>query len=410
MKSALLKVISRAGLVVLGIGLALAGVELALRLFWTLPEQSAGRPRYQISQQYGWRGRPQAEGWVENDDGLRNYVKLNSQGFYDEEIAFEKPQGVFRVLLLGDSFLEANYLPLQETAAKVLQELLTRAVKVSPTAQEAGIERVEVINAGVAAWGVGQELLYFRYEGYRYDADVVALVTYLGNDVSDDLLPGHGFSVEHTDQFAPYFALCNDACAAIGGELDPEPWPFVPGLNPVSPGSCSAIIGDCSPLGKLVARLANWGYQHSYFYHAMRPLLAPDPDRVDKEALYTSFDDPLVQYGWELDKALVLQLQREVEARGGRFGVVIISPAYTFDPQKAAALGITDPGKPARLLEQFLRGRDVPALDLRPPMLEYMDETGEQLYLPKDRHWSRQGNRVAATLMHNWLIDSKMMP
>jgi hypothetical protein len=393
-KSPLLKIIGRVGLVVLGVGLALAGVELALRLFWTLPRQGAGRPRYQISQRYGWQGRPNAEGPVEKEE-FQSYVKLNSQGFYDEEFTVEKPQGVFRVLLLGDSFLEATHLPLEETAAKVLQELLNRAVAVSPTAQEAGIERVEVINRGTAAWGIGQELLYFRYEGYRYDADVVALVTYLGNDVSDDL-PGHGFSVEHTDQFAPYFVLCN-------GELDTEPWYFVPGLVPAFPG-------DCSPLKKLVAYLAHWGYHHSYFYHAMRPLLAPDPDRIEKEAVYTSFDDPMVQYGWELNEALILQLQREVEAHGGRFGVVIISPYFTFSPQEVAALGIADPGEPARLLEQSLRARDIPALDLRPYMLEYMDETGEQLYLPKDRHWTSQGNRVAATLMHNWLIDSKMMP
>ena len=43
-------------------------------------------------------------------------------------------------------------------------------------------QRVEVINAGVSAWGSDQALLWYRNEGAKYEPDLVILGFFPGND------------------------------------------------------------------------------------------------------------------------------------------------------------------------------------------------------------------------------------
>ena len=45
---------------------------------------------------------------------------------------------------------------------------------------------IEVINAGVAGYGTGQEMLLFEQEGAKYDPQVVVVVVFLGNDIGDN--------------------------------------------------------------------------------------------------------------------------------------------------------------------------------------------------------------------------------
>jgi len=51
-------------------------------------------------------------------------VEVNSQGWPDTEHSFEKPEGVYRILILGDSFVENFQVPFEKRFFRQLQDKL----------------------------------------------------------------------------------------------------------------------------------------------------------------------------------------------------------------------------------------------------------------------------------------------
>ncbi|MDQ2693571.1 MAG: hypothetical protein M3Y68_16155 [Chloroflexota bacterium] len=99
-------------------------------------------------------------------------VTYNSQGWRDIEHAVEKPDGVFRILVLGDSFMEANSVELEKTFHRQVEKLARETAS-----------QVEVINLGVSGYGTLQEYLAFQHMGQLYEPDLVILGFFDGNDV-----------------------------------------------------------------------------------------------------------------------------------------------------------------------------------------------------------------------------------
>src|SRR5437870_7682252 len=84
-------------------------------------------------------------------------VEVNSAGFRDREHAVEKPRGVHRVILLGDSQVEALQVPFEETIGSLLENRLQKTDVPS-----------EVINLGVSGTGTAREYLTLREYGLKY--------------------------------------------------------------------------------------------------------------------------------------------------------------------------------------------------------------------------------------------------
>jgi hypothetical protein len=361
-------------------------------------------PMVECCGELGWVGRPGYEQW-KNTGGRRYLLKFNSQGMHDREHSFAKPGGVFRILLLGDSFIQAIQLPEEETSPQVLDRLLNGPGR-------AGERRFEVIGASVMGWGTVQELLYYRQQGYRYNADLVILAFYTGNDLLNNM-PGQLLTNGGFNCYFPYFVICD-------GKLDPEPWLFAPGFK-------ATWGGQCPPGRKQISYLLGTLYQHSRLYAQLEPIWTNrHRDRPGFALPVAEFlpgiDDPALDYSWQLTKELILQLRRETEAHGAKLAVVIIGPAAVFESalmspeeresflQKVPHLRGAEPDLPNKTLTEFLQEQKIPVLDLQPPMLDYVREVRSVPYLPNEGHWNAEGNRLAAELMYNWLIQSGLAP
>lgn len=94
-------------------------------------------------------------------------VTVNSQGTRGPEFEVPKPEGVFRILSIGDSRAFGWGLPEEKTYAKLLESKLNSSV-----GSDLGI-RVEVINAGVNAWSYPQFKMFLKERGLAYEPDVV---------------------------------------------------------------------------------------------------------------------------------------------------------------------------------------------------------------------------------------------
>ena len=99
-------------------------------------------------------------------------VTTNSQGLRDREYSLEKPPGVYRIVMLGDSTTLGWGVPAQQTVAKILERRLNQA----------GGQRFEVLNAGVGNYGTVQEVTHYKTYDRAFHPDLVIL-EYFINDV-----------------------------------------------------------------------------------------------------------------------------------------------------------------------------------------------------------------------------------
>lgn len=106
---------------------------------------------YEPDEYCGTRLRPGFRGyWTKEGFGE---FEINSAGFRDREHSLENPQGVIRVAVLGDSYIEALQVPVEAMFASVLErELAERGAGTN--------QRFEVLSFGVSGFGTAQELLW----------------------------------------------------------------------------------------------------------------------------------------------------------------------------------------------------------------------------------------------------------
>jgi len=115
----------------------------------------------------------------------RNAVRIhiNAQGQRDDvDRPTAKPDGVYRVVVLGDSFTFAGKVPLEDTFARQLERAVARAD---------ASRRYEILNLAVPGYNTEQEMLTLKERGLAYRPDLV-VVNFVLNDAGRmvQLVPG----------------------------------------------------------------------------------------------------------------------------------------------------------------------------------------------------------------------------
>ena len=106
-------------------------------------------------------------------DLVTSYPYTNSHGFRDIERRVEKPNGVRRILLLGDPIVAGH------VNIRSLDHLMSRELE---TLMEP--ENVEVLNIGMTGYCTRGEMELLQQEGLKFSPDLVILV-FFGNDYTD---------------------------------------------------------------------------------------------------------------------------------------------------------------------------------------------------------------------------------
>jgi len=136
------------------------------RIYLEEPGHELTGHRYLYDETLGWRNIPN---WSATT--YDRTLTINSRGLRDREYPLAKPEGVFRILVLGDSFTWGYGVSDEEVFTERLEKALATAGR-----------SVEVLNAGVSGWGTDQELLYLEREGLQSSPDLVVLAFFLYND------------------------------------------------------------------------------------------------------------------------------------------------------------------------------------------------------------------------------------
>jgi hypothetical protein len=134
----------------------------------------------------GLKGRPEVSTIWAREVARPLPLHLNRYGFHDYERTITKRPGTFRIISLGDSFVEAYQVPLQENFSQLLEQNLNRdAIDLDGR----GPRHIEVDNQGIHGYGLG---VYYLYVEHRIDAwspDLLLLCFFLGNDFVDNYYP-----------------------------------------------------------------------------------------------------------------------------------------------------------------------------------------------------------------------------
>jgi lysophospholipase L1-like esterase len=122
-------------------------------------------------------------------------VTINSAGLRDREYPQQKPPGMTRILMLGDSVTFGWGVKIEETPSKLLEDLLNSGLA-SP--------RYEVINSGVGNYNTAMEVAYFLDRGQALRPDIVVL-NYFINDAEPTPARKNSSLFEHS--YAAVMAL-----------------------------------------------------------------------------------------------------------------------------------------------------------------------------------------------------------
>jgi hypothetical protein len=342
----------------------------------------------------GSRLRAGAAGWARSEGEA--YVTINSQGWRDREHSFEKPAGVYRIAVLGDSYAEAMQVPLEKAFWSLLPGQLGRC-GFAPGKQ------IEVLNFGVSAYGTAQELVTLRSRAWRYAPDLVLLAFFPGNDVRNNS------KVLEGDQQRPFFVLRGDKL-----ELD-ESFRDVPHFRWMLRSSQHFTALRDLRLYELM-----WKIRASNFrVHNNSPIAAALADGGRVPSLNEPGLDENVlrpppngawRDAWEVTDRLIVEMQHEVHAGGARFLLTVLSTPSAVYPDAALrkryadVLGIDDLFYPETRLMRLARENGIDAVGLGHDMQRYADATGSFLHgFPNSQlgfgHWNQAGHALAASLI-----------
>lgn len=214
----------RLGLVLFGLILALLLAEGVLRL---LPERHARGALRQIHELrsdrpwlYGLR--PGARATLKVSGDL--VYEINEDGFRGPRYALDKPPGVFRVLVLGDSLAFGFGVAESDTFVRQMETLL------------AARQPTQVLNFGVGGYNPYNEAELFADLGVQYRPDLV-LVQFCINDLNDPTLHFDAHTRLHL--------------GAIPAEAYPDP-----SVRPAGLSLVTRLLRPCRSL-ELCARLDN---------------------------------------------------------------------------------------------------------------------------------------------------------
>ncbi len=382
----------RVAAVVLGLLAGLGAVEIAGRLALGFDPPPAWAQAF--AGEAGYELHPgETYVYMSANGEFSTVVHHNSRGLRDVEHDLATPPGIFRVLLLGDSFAEAQEVLLEESFPRRMEGLLNETV--------AGTMRIEVINAGHSGLGTTQEYLYYQHEGRHYRPDLVLLGVYLGNDLIDNHEPLDRAWLGVRELEHPY--------------LTPDGVLHQPGLTVHR--RVLRWLRFHLYTANLAARVWSRGGRAGRITVGSPPREAP---KVGPEAqrvplgLYLP-PDAVWQDAWVVTGRIVVDLKASVEADGARLAAFVIPDRRQLGgPVWEAALAEmsnadrarADRDRPERAMVDLLKSAGVPTLDLLP---RYRAAPAG-LYFPRDGHLTVAGHAVTADALAAWLRAERLVP
>jgi hypothetical protein len=362
---------------------ALLTAEAALRLATGRHQPRDVAKRYHPT--LGWEKIPNS---VRTEDTSEFSVRSlrNSRGLRGRSVPYEKPAGEFRVLMLGDSFLEGYTVGDEQLVSTQLGNL----------------SGVTTINAGTGGYSTDQQLLLYREEGRRYSADLVVVMFY-DNDVCFNALRADGDGPQK-----PLFVDNPD-----GLELTNVPVPrAIPAAEIPAESSHSVrqwLHGSSQLYVLLSARLKSIAAVQRAGISAGWITPVPLPNYFE---VYCKLLPEPVSHAWDMTERILATLRDEVRSDGAELLVFAIPNLASVDAgvwdRTMLKYDLDQTNWSPTLVEETLGEIcERQGITLVAAIEKFRDASiaGEALYFPRDQHWTAAGHALAARMLAERLAD-----
>lgn len=324
----------------------------------------------------GYRLRPGAKARFKTAD-FETEIVINSAGTRDLEIG-PKTADEHRIVVLGDSLVLAVQVDQNETFTAVLEKRLN-AHRVP------GEARYRVINAGIQGYGPVEELTFFEHVASRFEADVVLVGVFVGND-----------AMEANDTGARILPAADGAAAPSASEAVKRPSPYPLWLRRLTRRSMVLQIARMRAT-TLLERVGQ-----------VRPI-----DRA--LTMYLPELPPEMARGLAVSRECVRRIDAIARDRGGRTGVVLLPARFQVRDDDYAALRaiveesgatlVRDAG--TKRFEEALAPLDLPVMDAL-PVLRRVPQRNE-LFFATTAHLTVRGHEVLAEGLEDFLRSSGLL-
>ena len=390
-----------AGAAALSILFSLLLLEVVLHVVG-YPRTKTSHQRFYVEHdpQRGWRNVPNADGMFTTDE-YDVHLQYNARGIRGPEIPYEKPAGTFRVVMLGDSFLEGYSVNREDRVAEQLEKDLA--------AQDAS-RKYQVIALGTAGYSTDQELLWLEAEGVKYQPDVVVVLFYM-NDV--------WFNGQ-----SKYWRGEKPAYVIEDGELKltnvpvPDPQAGKKQQKKESGRGFRHWIRASSKVYALIAlALENSPGLRGVATGVglVKPRVEDEEDdggpRVaDELSVFQKTPPAATQHGWQMTEAILDEMDAVAQQAGADFIAFHIPFKGVVYPADwgpiLAKLGIPqeqlDPTLVKQRFDAICENRDLDCIEPTAEFVRVASErgpSGERLYYVQDNHWNAGGHALAAQIL-----------
>jgi len=352
---------------------------------------------YSSDRTLGYVLRPNAQGWnvLENV----NYFRVNADGLADRDHVLQRPPGVIRIAIVGDSMSEAKQVPRTTAYWAVMERYLNS--QLAPRGQKA-----EVINFGVAGYGLAQDSLVIRSRVWKYDPQIIILAGTIESLIlrsTRDLSPSNG------SEHVPFYVIQD-------GALVPDRQTQLERASFSDSGRMHTLLGDFLNSVEIAA-LCNEGVkkaidQTGAFLGKKKTL-----NQYKETDSFLGPSTPALKTAWDISEALILQSSSDARRHGAEFWLFTLDMPEQVDPDDQTryalqqCLGIKDLFISDNDFASFAAAHAILHGTLAPPLLDFATANKTLLHgFPGDPrnsgHWNESGHRAAGELMAKVLLSS----
>jgi hypothetical protein len=316
-----------------------------------------------------------------------------------------KPPGVFRILVLGDSYTEALQVQLEETFTAILEQTLNA---------HASATRFEVLALGQSGFGTADEYVRYLNYGVDYDPDLVVVAFLTGNDFRNNS------KLLNLETTGFYYALDENHNLVLDRSLITA---YEKSLT--FPKRLFQSLKTHSHLLNLISERV-YIFNRHLVETRMAEAHATEGSARDKRSLdlfsdlniYKTDLAPQWKEAIEITKKILLAFKMSVEQHGSRFLIVGLSNAEQIHPEVGSKVRNEynielDYDQPDQILEEFANEQGVLFLKLMPAFRTYHAKTGQYLHgfgSSHAGHWNQAGHRLAAQLIFKFLDENHVVP
>jgi len=369
--------------VAVAIGLLEAGLRLADIAY---PEIN------RIDAALGWSPRPGLDGIYAFEGRTR--IRINRDGFRDDDHEVVKSAGVFRIAVLGDSLAEGREVALEKTFWKIMEARLRRclgAVELRP----------EVLNFAINGYGTAQQALVLERHVGRFAPDVVVLALFTGNDVWNNARALDG----HPDR--PYFVIKDGALTLDRSNLTSPRFSRKKRWSNVK-GTLFNALRTLQVARQAYGRLKG---RRTYGNLSVTDQLNAGLDG----GIYRAPVDAPWTEAWQVTEALIETMRDAAAARGAALWLVTMTNPVQVHPEPelrrafAGQLGVADLVYPDRRLARFAAARNIPFVVLVEPLRRIAEANQVRLHGSSTfagGHWNAAGHEAAGEALARALCQA----